>query len=802
MTYSWDNAQFPVAAAFDRICAALEKNSRLLLSAETGAGKSTFVPIHLLDLPLFAEKTIVMLEPRRLAARMLADFLASTLGEKTGGTVGFAVRGEKRASERTRLLIVTEGVLTRMMQNDMELSGVALVIFDEFHERHLTGDLGLAMALDIQENLRPDLKIMVMSATLEPEKLSGFLDGAEHISVSGRSFPLRFFYDTTPGFVRPAVMPGTAENIVASTLRQLRRAAAENPGCGILCFLPGAREIAAVHRALEEFAPPATRIFELCGAMSTPEQDLAVRASGPKIILATNVAESSVTVENISVVVDSLYEKRVEFDPSGFMDELVLRRISKRSAVQRAGRAGRTAPGKVYRCCREAEFSVLPDDPVPEILRCDLANTVLDLICWGKEDLSFPDPPPHASVAAAKELLRELGAIDGDARPTALGRKLDALPLNVRLGAMLLFGISSGAGADACELCAVLSERDFLPQVASADISLRLEALRRGRAPKSVAELCRELKKYLPRREERKKEIPPGILLASGCPDRIARQRSRHSTEYLLSGGRGAALSPGDDLIRHEFLVVPSVSGGGKNAAIRLAAPVDEAGIRDFFSGRITRENAVEAEEQKGIFFAVELEKFGSLVLKKVRRSDPEAVGQALLEYLKKRDFADLKLSRGTESLKKRMEYAGFAIDWSELLAPCLAGKKSVDEVHSLDLCAVLRNSLSRADALKLEKLCPPALKLPCGRSVEIDYGSETPSVAVRIQDLYGFAGHPVFGPERRPLRVELLSPARRPVQITGDLPGFWRGSWAQVRKEMKSRYPKHDWPEDPAAGK
>ncbi len=800
--YYWDEKKFPAAAAFRDIAEKLSSSSRLLLSAETGAGKSTLIPAKLLDEPFLTGKMIIMLEPRRLAARMLADFLAAVRGEKVGETVGFAIRGEKKISARTRLLIVTEGILTRMMQQDMELSGTGLIIFDEFHERHLSGDLGLAMAMDIQENLRPDLKIMVMSATLNEDNLAYFLQTARQVKVPGRTFPLQIFYDETPRFDAGDPSRELWEKICSAVLRQLRRAIEENPGCGILCFLPGAREIAEVHRQLAGNVPDGLKIYELYGSMSGREQNEAVHSPGWKIILATNIAESSVTIENINVVVDSLYERRIEFSPADLMDKLVLRKISRKSAIQRAGRAGRTAPGKVYRCCTGAEFELLDEDPVPEILRCDLANTVLELRCWGNENLRFPDPPPPAALEAGKKLLFELGALDDNGRPTPLGRKINTLPLNARLSAMLIFGLENGALPEAAELCAILGERDFLSRGVSADITLRQEALRRGKAPENVVNLYRDLQKRLRQSGEKNyiehHTLSPGIILASGCPDRIARQRGRHSSEYLLSGGRGAALPRGDDLVGNEFLVVPAVDGGGKNAFIRLAAPVMETEIRQFFPERIIRENVVEFDPAKGVFSSFELEKFGSLVLKKIPRSNPDAVAEAMLEYLKKRNFVDLAPGRGGENLKKRLEYAGLTVDWGEIIAPYLTGKRSISEVNSLDFKSMLKNSLSHNEMANLEKICPAAVKLPCGRLLEIDYGEEIPTVSSRAQDFYGMDFHPVFGPEKTPLRIELLSPARRPVQITCDLPGFWRGSWALVRKEMKSRYPKHDWPEKP----
>ncbi len=803
-----DRKSFPVSQVYPELLAALRSESLLLLSAETGAGKSTFVPRSLLcDLDL-GGKMIVLAEPRRLAAVMLANFLASSFGEKPGGIVGLAVRGETLCSGRTRLLVVTEGVLVRKIQSDMELSDVGLIMFDEFHERHLAGDLALALALDVRRNLRDDLKIMLMSATLDTGKLQKFLPGAKLINAPGRAFPLEIFFSKTPP---SAVMQGSASaNIVRDVLREVRRALAENPSESVLVFLPGAGEVKMAASAAAEFLPEQYEISELYGDLPAKEQRRAVApGEKPRVIFSTNIAESSVTIDGIRAVVDCGWEKRMEFDHASLMDTLKLRRISKKSARQRAGRAGRQAAGKVYCSYTQAQYGAFPDDTVPEILSADLSSLALELAEWGDCSLPLPDAPPEGAFKAALELLKNIGAVDEEGVITPFGKRLCLLPLPVRIGAMLLTGEKYGQLEKAAALSGILVSRDFLHGAPSADIALRLSAFRQGRCPEELKKEVRRLVsavKSASGPHERNgfvaKDLSCGALLALAYPDRAGRQRSRHSCEYLLSGGRAAVLGEHDDLIRHQYIAVGAAEEGSRTSGcrIRLAAATDEAELRMLFGSQIRRETVVEFDAGPQQFNTFEQEKFGAIVLSSRPVAANADTAAALLEYLKKRNFCDLDLNRNTSALCSRLKYAGIEFDWGEVLLPYLDGVRSAAQLGKIDPGAALRNSLDYDTLRRLEKLCPAHFRLPGGREVPVDYSSGVPKISVRAQMLYGLDRHPCCGAENIPLRVEILSPAGRPVQITCDLPGFWRGNWKIVQKEMKSRYPKHSWPDDPSS--
>jgi ATP-dependent helicase HrpB len=829
----------PIDAALSELRAALDQARAAVLVAPPGAGKSTVVPLVLLEEPWAAGARLVLLEPRRLAARAVAARMAQTLGQSPGGTVGYRMRLDTKVSRATRLEVVTEGVLTRMLQEDPELSGVAAVIFDEFHERSLAADLGLALTLDARANLRPELRILVMSATLDAAAVAGLIGAAPVVNAPGRAFPVTTHYTgrgppLLPADASAARSPDTPERrIVQLTLRALHEAEGD-----VLVFLPGAREIRRVQGMLE--GAPETRgvaVLPLFGDLSAEAQSAALapsRADERKVVLATNIAETSLTIPGVRIVIDSGLVRRARFDPATGMGRLQTQRISRASAAQREGRAGRTAPGVCYRAWGAGAQESLGAFTPPEILDADLAALALELAGWGTRDalaLRWLNPPPAAQLASARELLTRLGALEDEGRISAHGREMLTLSLHPRLAHMLLRARALQLVPLAAQLAALLSERDLLRAhqgARDADLRTRLEALNgeapqagldRGaleRARRAARELSRQLGAALAR-------APPdagaaGLLLAFAYPDRIGRRRPGGERRYALANGRGAHFSEAQALAQAEFIVAVDLDDTGRDARILLAAPVPREALCEHFASDLRRTDTVAWDARSRAVHAQRTLLLGALVLEE--KPLPEAPAQAALDAMlagvRALGIAALPWEREARELRARIAFlhasqgaataqwpqvtdAALAASLEEWLAPWLAGITRAEQLAKVPLAEALRARLSHTQQRELAEWAPTHLTLPGGTSVRVDYEDDSaPLVAVPLQAVFGLAATPRLGRAQVPVTLRLLSPAQRPLQVTRDLASFWRGAYAEVRKDMRGRYPRHSWPEDP----
>ena len=785
----------PVSAVLPDLRTALGQRGIAVLQAPPGAGKTTLVPLDLLASGLFPGR-IVMLEPRRLAARAAAERMAEMLDEAVGQRVGYRIRGEARVSPATRIEVVTEGILTRMIQSDAELPGLSCLIFDEFHERSLNADLGLALALEIRATIRPDLALLVMSATLDAAPVAALMGKAPVITAKGSAFPVE-----TRWLARP---PDSSLRFEAAAANLIRSAVEETAG-GILAFLPGEGEIRRVEAALQGL--PGCTIRPLFGAMGFAAQRAALApAEGRKIVLATAIAETSLTLPDIHVVVDTGRARRARFDPASGMSRLVTERVTRAEAEQRRGRAGRIAPGICYRMWTKGEEGALAAFPPPEIEAADLAPLALELALWGSDALPFLTPPPAAPLAEAKALLVQLGALDDSRRITPHGRQLAALPLHPRLGHMLAV-----AGPEAAPLAALMAERDPL-RGAGPDLSLRLKAIDHppAEAHRPTIERIRAEARRLARATAGTSR--PGLstaqMAALAYPDRIGLRRRGEAPRYLLSGGKGAVLAQATALAAARLIVATDLDGDPREAAIRQAIALPEDEMRALFSDRFHWLETVEWNRREGRVQARRQEVFGALVLhdRPWSEAPDEVLARAALEGLRQ---IGLPWTPAARRLRARIALAR-APDWPEItdeallawpddwLLPHLAGLRSAAELKALDLAPLLRALLSWDQQTTLDRLAPARFTTPLGREIAIDYDGEYPAINVRLQEMFGVTDHPCVGISRLPLRVTLLSPAQRPVQTTLDLPGFWATSYAEVRKDMRGQYPRHPWPEDP----
>ncbi len=767
-----------------------------VLQAPPGAGKTTRVPLAMLDAGL-TRGCIVMLEPRRLAARAAAERMAATLGEAVGRTVGYRMRGDTRVSDATRIEVVTEGILTRMLQSDPSLDGIGALVFDEFHERSLNADLGLALALDVRGALRDDLVLLVMSATLDAEPVAALM-GAPVVTSAGTSHPVETLRLSRP--LRPDA------RLEPETAALIRDALDRDPG-DLLAFLPGEGEIRRTAAALGPL--PGVAVRPLFGAMDLAAQRAALAPEPPglrKVVLATAIAETSLTIPGIRIVVDAGRARRLRHDPASGMSRLVTERVTRAEADQRRGRAGRTAPGVCHRLWTRGEEGALSPYPPPEIAAADLAGLALDLALWGGDQgLRFLTPPPAPALAEARALLADLGALDGAHRITDHGRALAAVPLHPRLAHMLAV-----AGPAAAPLAALLADRDPL-RGAPPDLSLRLAALRGDRTPfppdpgtldRLRTEAAR-LKALAPRTSH---TLSPGAMAALAYPDRIAQRREGEAPRFLLANGKGARMDEGTPLAAAPLIVATDLDGDPREARIRQAAALTEAELRALFADRITREDACLWSPRAGRVLARRLERLGALVLsdRPWPEAPPEALAQAARDGLRQ---AGLPWTPAARRLAARIRLAAEGegwpptderlIDWPPLL-PHLADLRTVADLRALDLAPVLAAGLTRDQQQRLERLAPAHYETPLGRRIPIDYHGEAPGVELRLQELFGETVHPTVGTQRLPLRLTLLSPGGRPVQVTQDLPGFWATSYADVRRDMRGRYPRHPWPEDP----
>lgn len=816
-------APLPIDAVLPDVLAALADRGAAVLVAPPGAGKTTRLPLALLDAPWASGGRILVLEPRRIAARAAATQMARLLGEDAGGTVGYRVRHESRVGPRTRIEVVTEGILTRMVQEDPSLDGIAAVIFDEFHERHLTADLGLALVLESRSLVREDLRLVVMSATLEAAPVAALLDRAPLIVSHGRAFPV----ETEWRVPRPDQPPALG---VAQAVREAWPRTAGD----LLVFLPGIAEIDRVRRLLTDDAPLAdAEVLLLHGGLTLAAQDHVLRRRGGqrRIVLSTAIAESSVTLEDVRVVIDSGLARVPRFSARSGMTRLETTRVSQASADQRRGRAGRVAPGVCVRLWSEGAHAALPSRAVPEILDADLAPLALELACAGIADataLRWLDHPPAGALAQGRALLTDLGALDANGRVTSHGRAMASLGIAPRLAHLVLVGAARAQATLACEIAALLAERDILRREAAthdADLRTRIDALRapgrtsdvdRGRAER-VQHEARALRRSLGRdaRDDAEDLANAGALVALAYPDRIAMRRDGDGARFLLRNGRGAKLETSNVLARADFLAIADLDGDPAESRIWLAAPLDAAGVRAALGDAVITEREVTWDAQREQVRAVERERSGALVLvvRPLRDVPEEAVTAALLGAVRAAGVGVLPWSDAARALRARLAFAhtidpvAFAAADDEALAatletwlrPAIAGARRLADVARTDLGAALLARLPWTARAALDRLAPTHCEVPSGSRIPIDYADPAaPVLAVRLQEVFGLAQSPRVGDGRVPLTIHLLSPAHRPVQVTRDLASFWRNGYFEVRRDLKGRYPRHAWPDDP----
>jgi ATP-dependent helicase HrpB len=805
-----DFSPLPIDAALPDLTGALRARNAAVLVAPPGAGKTTKVPLVLANEDWAKKGRILVLEPRRLAARAAAERMAKTLGERVGETVGLRVRFGSKVSRKTRIKIITEGIFTRLILDDPMLDGVAAVLFDEFHERSLDADLGLALARDVQQGLREDLRILVMSATIDGARVASLLGDAPVIKSEGRAFAVETRYagrDTGP------IEPQMADTIL--------RAMRAEPG-SLLAFLPGAAEIRRTQTQLEGRIEAGTEVVALYGALGGDEQDRAILPAPPgrrKIVLATSIAETSITIEGVRIVVDSGLARVPRYEPDVGVTRLETVRVSRAAADQRRGRAGRTEPGACYRLWDEPQTAVLEPFARPEILAADLSSFALDLAAWGAapDKLAFLDPPPRPAFAEAKELLTELGAIDADGRITEEGKKLRQLPLPPRLARMVIDAGAEGSALPAAELAVLIGERGL----GGDDIDLRgrLNGLQRdrsnrGRDARAMAQRWAEIATPSPQGGG---ETSVGSLIALAYPERIAKNRGGGSGAFLLVNGRGANVDAASPLAREPFLAIAELTGTAAQGRILSAAPITLAEIEARFAGQIESRDDIAFDTASGSLRGRRSRKLGTIALAEapIAIEASEQTAKLLAEKIAAVGIGRLPWSKAIKQWRDRVMFlrASEGDEWpdlsdatlaksaSEWLAPSLADKTSINAIGAHELATALEALLPWPLKRRLDAEAPTHFEAPTGTQAAIDYEAEGgPKIAIRVQELFGLDRHPAIAGGRIPLVIELLSPAHRPVQTTRDLPGFWRGSYTAVRTEMRGRYPRHPWPDDPMA--
>jgi ATP-dependent helicase HrpB len=808
----------PIDAVLDELAATLAGHNAAVLVAPPGAGKTTRVPLALLDAPWAKGKKIIVLEPRRIAARASAERMARTLGERAGETVGYRVRFGSKVSRATRIEVVTEGIFSRQILDDPELSGVAAVLFDEFHERSLDADMGLALGRDAQTGLREDLRILVMSATLDGARVAKLLGDAPVIASEGRAFPVETRY-----LGRKADAP--LERQMADAIAMALRA---DPG-SVLAFLPGAAEIRRTQNFLaERIHDSSIEIVSLFGALDAAVQDRAIQPApkgSRKVVLATSIAETSLTIEGVRIVVDSGMARVPRYEPDIGLTRLETVRASRAAVDQRRGRAGRTEPGVCYRLWDEPQTASLAAYTQPEILSADLSSLVLDLAQWGVSDpatLAFLDPPPQPALKEARGLLRELGALDGDGRITAEGKSLRALALPPRLARMIVDSHRLGAGEAAAEIAAVLTERGLGGD--SADLDYRLDQFRRDRSQRATAArtLAQRWASQVAATEgAQAADTSPstGIMLAFAFPDRVARNRGNGS--FVLANGRGAAVDQASALARAPYIAVAELTGTAAQGRILLAAPIAQAEIEAHFADQIETADETTFDRTAMALRARRRKTLHAITLSEAPLAlKPSAETVAVLaDGLVAAGLDKLPWSKPAKQWRDRVMFLrkaeGDAVEhsWPDLsddalaaqreawLVPVLTDKTALKELSAGDLSDALMTLLPWELRARLEREAPTHFEAPTGTQLAIDYEAEQgPTIAVRLQELFGLNTHPSIARGAVPLVLELLSPAQRPVQVTRDLPGFWRGSYAAVRSDLRGRYPRHPWPDDPAS--
>jgi ATP-dependent helicase HrpB len=808
-----DYPPLPIDSALPELTAALAARNAAVLVAPPGAGKTTRVPLVLAGEAWAKDLRILVLEPRRIAARAAAERMAHTLGERVGETVGLRVRFGSKISRKTRIEVVTEGIFTRLILDDPMLGGIAAVLFDEFHERSLDADLGLALARDAQQGLREDLKLLVMSATIDGARIAALLGDAPVVASEGRAFAVETRYAGRDA--RP-IEPQIADTIL--------RATRADQG-SVLAFLPGAAEIRRTRMQLEGRTEPSTDVVALYGALSGEEQDRAILPAPlgrRKIVLATSIAETSITIEGVRIVVDSGLARVPRYEPDVGVTRLETVRVSRAAADQRRGRAGRTEPGVCYRLWDEPQTAALEPFAQPEILAADLSSFALDLAAWGAdpEKLAFLDPPPHAALTEAKALLAALGAIDGDGRITEEGRHLRRLPLPPRLARMVVNAGAAGDALQAAEVAALIGERGLGGD--NVDLRERLTALHRdrsgrGRDARAMAERWAEIAGAPSTDVAKGGEPSIGALLALAYPERIAKNRGGGSGAFLLANGRGATIDPASPLAREPFLAVAELTGSAAQGRILSAAPIALAEIEARFADRIASREDITFDAASMSLRGRNSRRLGAIVLadRPMPVAPSEETAQQLADGITNGAIERLPWTKALKQWRDRVMFlrgsegetwpdlsdAALAQTAREWLAPALAGKTALAEFTADELEQALHDLLPWAAKRRLDTEAPTHFEAPTGSLVPIDYEAEGgPKIAIRVQELFGVNRHPAIAGGKIPLLIELLSPAHRPVQMTRDLPGFWRGSYAAVRADMRGRYPKHPWPDDPAA--
>ena len=810
MSFSAGLPDLPVSASLPALLEALDAGTRAVLVAPPGAGKTTLVPLALLDRPWRGDGRLLLLEPRRLAARAAARRMAELLGEEVGRTVGYAMRMETRTSAATRILVVTESVLSRMILDDPTLDGTAAILFDEFHERSLDGDFGLALALDAQGAFRPDLRLLVMSATIDGARVAALLDRAPVIASEGRSFPVDIRYRE-----RPAGEP------VEDTMAKTVRAALADEAGSILAFLPGQGEIERTAARLEGRLPQGVDLAPLYGMMDGRAQDAAIRPAPPgrrKVVLATAIAETSITIDGVRVVIDSGLSRLPKYEPASGLTRLETVRVSRASADQRAGRAGRTQPGVAIRLWRAEQTAALPAFTPPEIREADLSGLLLDCAAFGVADpsqLRFIDPPPAPALAEARALLRQFDALDAAGRITPAGEAMRRLALPVRLAHMVVCAARSGGQAQAAELAVLLTERGLGGD--SVDVERRLARFRADRSPRahSARRLAERLARQAGRTAADGGAASPGRMLVDAWPDRIAKARGGRG-RFVLANGSGAALDETDPLAGENYLVVADLQGKAQSARIASAAAISEDEIRAAFADRIERRTEAAFDPERRAVRVRETSRLGAVVLSERMLAAPrgEEADRMVVEAVRAHGLDVLPWDQQAETLRRRLHWLhrGIGAPWpdvsddallrglEEWLLPFLSGQADLGRLDPGILARGLMSLVPHDLQRRLDSLAPTHFDAPSGSRVPISYAGERPLLPIRVQELFGLARHPSIAGGSVPLTLELLSPAHRPIQTTQDLPGFWRGSWADVRSDMRGRYPKHVWPEDPMA--
>lgn len=798
--------KLPIDDILPKLRAAIAERGMAVLQAPPGAGKTTGVPLDLLASGLITGR-IVMLEPRRLAARAAAERMAETLGEAVGMTVGYRIRGEAKVSRTTRIEVVTEGILTRMIQSDPGLDGIGALIFDEFHERSLNADLGLALALEIRAALREDLVLVVMSATLDAAPVATLLGDAPLITAQGRAFAVE-----TRWLGRS---PDATLRFEAQMAGLIVQAVGECPEGGVLVFLPGEGEIRRIEAALKGRLPAECDLRLLYGAMEFAAQRAALApAAGRKVVLATSIAETSLTIPDIRVVIDGGRARRARFDPNSGMSRLVTERVTKAEAEQRRGRAGRIAAGVCYRNWTRGEEGGLAAFPPAEIESADLTGLALELAVWGDQALPFLTAPNPGAMTEARALLEGLGALKAG-RITPHGKALSLLPLHPRLAHMLAI-----AGPKAAMLAAVLAERDPL-KGAPPDLALRLSAVSDPRkfetehpyplsrpVVERIREESRRLSRALP--ADQYADLSPAQMVALAYPDRIGLRRKGDAPRWVLSGGKGAAMAAGTPLSGARLIVATDLDGDSREATVRQAVELSEGELRAVHGNQIGWVSVCEWSRREGRVLARRQERFGALVLADQAWPDApvSAVAAAALEGVRqiglsftapaRRLRARIELARGGGAAWPDCSDQGLMDTAEDWLMPHLGKCRTEADLRGFDLTEALRGRLTWEQAQALDRLVPAHFETPLGRRVPIDYDGEAPAIEVRLQEMFGVTQHPVVGANRLPLRVTLLSPGQKPIQVTMDIPGFWKSSYADVRKDMRGQYPRHPWPDDP----